>query len=584
MGIGKLYFLASFLATILNVTFALLVPLVVKFTVDNVLKGEPLDFPLVVTNMIEGVGGVNYISDNLWICGLIIVIFTMLQGFFGYHRNKNAAVSGEIVAKRLKDEMYDHMQKLPYGYHVKAQTGDLIQRATSDVETVRKFLANHVVEVVRTLTIVVISVYIMLGFSVKLTLTALAISPFMIVCTYIYFKNVKKQFLKTDEKEGELSTVLQENLSGVRVVRAFGRQKFEVDKFEKKNFEFRKLVQGLITMMGAFWAISDIFAHGTIAAVLAFGAFLTYNGEITLGTLIVFNTYTGMLIWPLRGFGRILSEMGKMQVSLGRVYEILETPAESETEGAVEHSLTGDIVFENVNFAYEEQKPILQNMSFKVKAGETIAILGSTGSGKSTLMHILLRLYDYNSGSIKINGVELKNIKKDWLRKKVGIVLQEPFLFSKTIVENLKMKKAEASIEEVHEASEIASIHDSILSFEKGYETMVGEKGVTLSGGEKQRVAIARTIINDSQILIFDDSLSAVDSETDMQIRRALKKRSKHVTTFIISQRISTLMEADRIFVLGHGNIADSGTHDELVKREGLYKRIWDIQNLMAEA
>ncbi len=572
-------FVGAMVATALATLCSFISPLIVKITVDSVINGEPMSAPAVVINFIESLGGVSALAKNLWLCAIGLVVIALVSGLLSYLNGKWLAEASENIAKGLKDRLYDHLQKLPYDYHVKAQTGDLIQRCTSDVETIRRFLSGQLIEVVRTVLMVVISLTVMWQLNWSLTLYAVIVVPFIFLFSLIFMKKITRSFLLVDEKEGELSTVLQENLSGVRVVRAFGRQRFEIDKFEERNSSFSKLNFRLIKLMALFWALSDALCLIQIALVLVLGVRLVVLGEMSLGTLLVFNTYEGMMIWPIRHLGRVLSDMGKMEVSLNRVYEVLHTPKEEDTPGAIRHSLTGDIVFDGVSFEYEKDKPVLRDLSFTVKAGETIAILGATGSGKSTLMHILLRLYDYKAGSVKINGEELRNISKHWLREKVGIVLQEPFLYSKTIRENLRMA-GDVSDADIYHSAQVAAVHDVILEFEKGYETMVGERGVTLSGGQKQRVAIARTLIKQSSILIFDDSLSAVDTHTDAEIRAALRQRSKDVTTFIISQRITTLMEADRIFVIEHGRLADSGTHEELVNRGGLYSRIWQLQSL----
>ncbi len=580
---NRMLYIVAIVSTLLATLCSVMSPIVIKITVDSVLDGQPLDAPAYVVALIERLGGVSVLARNIWLCSLAIIIITALNGLFAFARGRSVAVASENIGTYLKDSLYDHLQRLPYDYHVKAKTGDLIQRCTSDVETTRRFLSGQVIEVVRTLLIAVVTISLMIPMSVKLTLTSVVILPFIFMFSYIFFKKVQRQFKLADEKEGELSTVLQENLSGIRVVRAFGRQRFEVDKFEAKNSEFRGLQYRLIRLLAYFWSISDFMCFTQIGVTLIVGVFLTLRGEISLGEFIVFNTYVRMLIWPVRQLGRILSDMGKMGISMGRIYEILNTPVEPDTEGATDHPLEGDIVFDNVVFEYEKDNEIIKGLSFRVKAGETIAVLGTTGSGKSTIMHILLRLYDYKSGSVKINGSELRNIRKKWLREKIGIVLQEPFLYSKTIRENIRMANHAADDDDIYDATKTAAIHNAIEEFEHKYDTIVGEKGVTLSGGQKQRVAIARTLIKNSSILIFDDSLSAVDTETDLQIRNALKEKRSDATTFIISQRITTLKEADRIFVIEDGRMTDSGTHDELVSRDGLYKRIWTIQTLLED-
>jgi ATP-binding cassette subfamily B protein len=290
-----------------------------------------------------------------------------------------------------------------------------------------------------------------------------------------------------------------------------------------------------------------------------------------------------MLLWPIRQMGQILTDMGKTFVSIGRIQEILDIPEEEMDKNGLKPEIQGGIEFKDVWFEYEKGNPVLKNISFRIKKGQTVSIMGPTGSGKTTLVNLLSRLYEYTGGSIKIDGVEIKKINKEWLRQNTGMVAQEPFLYSKTISENISLARKQSSITEVCEAAGIAAVHNVIQEFGKGYDTIVGEKGVTLSGGQKQRVTIARTVINEYPILIFDDSLSAVDTETDAQIRKALKERSRNVTTLIISHRITTLSESDLILVLDKGELVQSGTHEELICQEGLYKRVWDIQGTLEE-
>jgi len=570
-------------ATMLAAFFNVIPPMVVKVTIDSVINKGPLEAPWFIVILVEAAGGVTRLAGDLWICGLMVVAAAAGNGICAFFRGKFTAKGADEFAKQLKDKLYDRLQRVPYEYHMTAKTGDLIQRCTSDVETIRRFLSMQLVEIARILCVVAYSVSIMLSLHAGYTLVAVVTVPPMFIVSLKYFKSIRKHFTLADEKEGELTAALQENLSGVRVVRAFGMQRFEAEKFESKNEEFRFLCVKMMNVMARFWSLTDALTFLQIGAVLFAGIFLALRGSITVGTLLVFLSYEGMLIYPVRQLGRILSDLGKMEVSQDRVGEILNTPAETDTPGAVSNRLDGDIVFDNVTFAYEKNRPVLNGLSFAVRKGETIALLGATGSGKTTAMHLLLRLYEYGEGTITINGRELRGIKKDHLRSRIGIVLQEPFLYSKTIRENLRMAKRGANDPEMEEAAETAAIHETINQFEKGYETMVGEKGVTLSGGQKQRLAIARTLIKQSDVLIFDDSLSAVDPETDARIRASLKKRAGGATTFIISQRIGTLMEADRIFVLEDGRLADSGTHEELSARDGLYGRIWKIQNMRDE-
>lgn len=575
-----LLYLAAIAAIGISSVITIVNPLVIGATIDSVIGTKPLDAPEFIVNIFRSMGGRSIISRNLWMCGTFIVGLSVINGIFLYLKGKWSAKASENVAKNIREKLYAHLQELPYDYHIKAKTGDLVQRCTSDVETLRSFLAVQLVEIGRTVIIISLIAAIMINLNLKLALVALITIPVIFVYAVIFFRLVQKVFLECDEEEGRLSTVLQENITGVRVVRAFGRQQFEVEKFEKENKKFRDLVYKLIKLLAYYWSVSDFICMSQIGLIVVAGAYFASKGTLSLGTLVVFTTYEGMLVYPVRQLGRILSDMGKASVSAGRIFEILNQRGEDSEKQGLMPEVHGEIQFKNVSFEYEAGKPILKNISFSVKRGQTVAILGPTGSGKTSLVNLLPRLYDYQKGSILIDGVELKTIDKKWIRNKIGIALQEPFLYSKTIKENIGITLKEMSDQSIFEAAETASIHENILEFEEGYETAVGERGVTLSGGQKQRVTIARTIIKDYPVLIFDDSLSAVDTETDARIREALKKRSKDVTTFIISHRVTTLAEADIIIVLDDGRIVQMGSHNELINREGLYKKIWGIQNL----
>jgi len=575
---NRLLYTAAILSIAVATFIAMLEPMIIKLTIDSVIGNKPLDVPVAIEKLVMLLGGTTVLVRNLWICSLSLVTLTCARGIFLFLRGNLSARAAENIARNMRVKLYDHIQNLPYEYHVKAESGDLIQRCTSDVETVRKFFAAQMVEIGRTFFIVSFAIIMMLSLNKKMTVIAMMVVPIIFIFSYVFFYKIKNSFEKADTQEGVLTSVLQENLSGVRVVKAFGRQNFEIDKYEKENMKYRDLNFKLVKLLSTYWSTSDILCMTQIGLVLVSGIYFAVNGEISLGTLVVFNTYEGMLLWPVRQLGRILSDMGKMSVSLKRITNIIDVPVEQEYGKALKPEINGEISFENVNFEYEQDNEILKDISFTVKKGETVAIVGPTGSGKSSLVHLLLRLYDYNSGSIKVDGIELKDIERKHMRSNVGIVLQEPFLYSRTIKENIKMAKIDSEDIEIHNAATVAAVHNVITSFEKGYDTVVGEKGVTLSGGQRQRVAIARTLIKDMPILIFDDSLSAVDAETDRVIRGELKKKSKGNTTFIISHRISTVMAADKIIVINHGKIESIGTHATLIVNDGIYKRIWEIQ------
>ena len=388
-----------------------------------------------------------------------------------------------------------------------------------------------------------------------------------------------------DEAEGELSTVVQENATGVRVVRAFGREQFEMERFQDKNEKFAKLWIRLGSLSGLYWGVGDFITGLQVITIIVLGTIEGVKGSISVGEFIAFASYNTALVWPIRGLGRILSDMSKAGVSFERVHYIIrgeeEDYCQKEDVKKIEKELPHyDIVFSNVSFQYGTGKQVLSNIDFTIPQGTTFGILGGTGSGKSTIAQLLNRLYQLpeGKGSITLGGTPIEEIPLEVLRKKIGIVLQEPFLYSRTIKENIRAASKEASMEDIQKAAQIACVDASIQHFTDGYETMVGERGITLSGGQKQRVAIARMLLQKAPILIFDDSLSAVDSQTDSLIRKALKQYEKEATILFISHRVATLMGADQIIVLSHGHIAERGTHEELMAASGIYRQVYDIQ------
>jgi len=570
-------FVLGMLFVVFENMFNFMGPLFLALAADILIQTTELNYPKIILDLVDFAGGRSELYSKIWLIAIVFVVVMSLRSLFLFFRSKFMAKGSETVARNTRNKVYDHIQRLPYDYHVNAETGDLIQRCTTDVETIRRFLAVQLTEVIRVVTMVVIALLILIPINVKLTLYSMVLLPVILGISFIFFKKVQQQFAKVEESDGALSTILQEGLTGVRVVRAFGRQEFERDKYSKTNIELRDKVFVLIKYFAMFYATSDIVVVAQLLICIVLGIVYAVNGAITVGQYIMFVSYVRIMIWPIRQFGRVLADMGKALIATGRLDEILQEEQEKNSLNPIMAPLDKDIEFKNVNFAYEDTK-VLNNISFKVKEGETVAILGATGSGKSTLVQLLQRLYEVEDGDIFIGDVNLRDIDKYHLRKRIGIVLQEPFLYSRTIEENIKIAEEHVDIPCIEESAKIASIHDVILSFEEGYKTVVGERGVTLSGGQKQRIAIARTVLRESDILIFDDSLSAVDTETDAKIRKSLNERKNKITTFIISHRISTLMEADRILVLEDGHIIQEGTHDTLKDIDGLYSRIWKIQ------
>jgi len=581
-GSGKRY-AGAILCVVITVTIGFVTPLVLELTIDGILGNGAIKLPGPVMEWVNARGGRDFLARNLWIMALAMFGLNLLGGVFNYLRGKWMAQASESIALNMRERLYAHLQTLDYDYHVKAETGDLIQRCTSDVETIRRFLSGQIVEVFRSVIMVAAALTILFQKNVKLTLISMILVPALFLFSMLFFKLVQRWFKESDEAEGKMSAVLQENLTGVRVVRAFARQAHEVEKFEKVNSDLRNKSFRLTDLLAVYWSSSDLMSMLQTGITLSVGAFFAARGEITLGEMTVFTSYISMLLWPIRQLGRILSDLGKSLVSFGRIQEILNQKSETEDADAGCPPLDGDIEFDHVGFEYEEKNPVLRDVHFTVKRGQTVAILGATGSGKSTLMHLLQRLYEVKRGDIRIGGVSLRKIQKKYLRSRVGLILQEPFLYSRTVRENVRIARPEAGDSEIFAAAETACAHKFITEFENGYDTMVGERGVTLSGGQKQRLAIARTLMKESDILIFDDSLSAVDVETDAAIREALARERKGMTTFIISHRLTTLAEADVIVVLEDGKVAQMGSHDELVHQDGLYKRIYTIQTALED-
>jgi ATP-binding cassette subfamily B protein len=580
---NKRYFIAALVCTVFTVAIEFITPIILAETMDHYLLGKPSRMPGFVNAWIEALGGRDFMAGHLWIAGIALVLLNVLNGVFGYIKGRTQAIAGENVSLTLRERLYSHIQRLPYAYHVKAETGDLVQRCTSDVETVRRFLATQMMQVVNALLMVAIALGYMFSENVKITLISMIMIPGLFLFAWLFFRWVIKNFRLSDEAEGKMSAVLQENLTGVRVVRAFGQQEYEVEKFDQASSDFRKKTFKLCNLLAVYWATSDLMSMLQSMMTLLACVYFAIQGEITVGALIIFTSYIWKLLFPIRQLGRILSDAGKSKVALDRIQEILGVPEEPAEPEAIKPSLKGDIVFDHVTFGYDSGKDVLRDMSFTIPAGKTVAILGATGSGKSTVAHLIQRLFDVKDGEIRIGGTPINQIDRYYLRSRVGLVLQEPFLYSKTLKENVGIALRDASDADIDRAVTDAAAKEFILNSDKGFDTLVGERGVTLSGGQKQRIAIARTLMKDNDILIFDDSLSAVDTETDAQIRAALKKRSKDTTTIIISHRVVTLSQADLILVMEDGKITEQGTHNELIHSGGLYSRIFNIQSALEE-
>ena len=554
-------------------------PQIVNFTVDNLLSGKPWEAPKLLAPYINVPEMIAFLQDRLWLVALAVIAVGGLSvacRFCNMYFNNKG---GESLVKTIRDDLFSHIGKLPQSFYAQNKTGDLIQRSTSDVEMVKNFVSEQLVPLFRVVILLTVSLSVMFVMNYKLALVSFAFVPIVLTYSLVFRHHISKHFEACDVCEGELSSIAQENLTGVRVVRAFGREKSEIEKFDAKNKEYGDRNVRLTWLFTWFWIIGDFFSGMQVLAVLGVGTYLCVAQGMELGDLLAFVTYNAMMLWPVRSLGRIVSEMSKAGVALGRINHILNTAPELQTEQVAEPDFGGDIVFDHVSFAYEKDgAQILHDVSFEVKGGSVIGIMGGTGSGKSTLMGLLDRLYELEDGSITIGGVPIACIDRDTLHRRVGYVLQDTYLFSGTIAENICMGSECVDMDVVKHASEVACFDGAVSEFKDGYETFVGERGVTLSGGQKQRCAIARMLATKPDIMIFDDSLSAVDSETDAAIRRALKREFEGCTVILISHRVTTLMHADKIVVLDEGRVAEMGTHAELLEGGGIYSRVCSMQ------
>jgi ATP-binding cassette subfamily B protein len=522
------------------------------------------------------------LSRTLILIAAGFVGLAMFEGSFAYISSRLASYSAESITNRLRNFLFDHIQRLSFAYHSKTPTGDLIERVTSDVDSVRTFFNDQAIGIGRIILLFIINFIAIWWLSWKLALASIAVVPVIVIVSLWFFSRVTKAYEAYQEQEAKLTTTLQENLTGVRVVKAFARQGYEIDKFEKDNWEKYLRGRKLMRMQSLFWPLSDLLCGFQMLAGFIFAGILAIRGEITIGTYPAYVGLVVWLIWPMRNLGRIIVNTSTGLVSYDRLMEIVKQQREPLTDGSVVPvgPVRGDIVFENVSFQYSDgNSEVLKNISFKVQAGQSVALLGSTGSGKTTLVNMLPRFYEYTDGRIMLDNEELKDYSREYLRKQIGIVEQEPFLFSRTIRENITYGVGRnVPQEEIEKAARAAAVHDVILAFPSGYNTLVGEKGVTLSGGQRQRVAVARTILKNPRILILDDSTSSVDTETEAEMRSALNTLMQNRTTFIIAHRIQSVMNADLILVMDKGEIIQMGRHNELVTQAGIYREIYDIQ------
>jgi len=606
---SKKYFFIAVILSFAAIGFSMLPPLIIQYATDNVLQGLDNKVNAAVAIVIKIVRAV-FGSNELLIASLALIFCALVNGVLQFTQARFMAYGSETLVKTARDTMFRHVLRLPFKWHTEHQTGDTIQRCTSDINATRTFVAQQLVVVLRSTITLGFGLFILITTNFRLSLSVIAFFPIFFLNTVYFSKKFAKIREAGEKTESNLTVDVQENLTGVRVVRAFGREEHELAKFNDLNEKHTTTWLGMAKQLSLFQSFSDFLAPGMTLVIVVAGAIMSVRTPelLTIGEIFAFVILSNQVRMAVNQLGRTLGNMSSAIVAMRRLRELLDNIPESEPETALKPPMNGDIVFRNVKFTYlppektqeqeneerknaenknadddEKREPVevLKGLNLTIKGGSTLGILGATGSGKSTLTYLLTRLYDLadGGGDIRIGGIDVRDIDRFYLRENIGLVLQEPFLFSKNIADNIAITQKKTDLDAVRAKCRVASIDEDITAFEKGYDTMIGERGVTLSGGQKQRVAIARTLMKESPVVIFDDSMSALDMETDKQIRDALRLATGTATMIIISHRVATLMTADKIAVIEDGRVSEFGTHRQLVNLGGKYKRVYDIQS-----
>ncbi len=523
-------------------------------------------------------GGPEWVFNHKWIIAISTVVIGLITAGFFIFRGIMRSSIGTGISKRIRLDLFYHIERLPYSFIKTHNNGDLLQTCMRDESTLRMFLVRQFFSLCQTFLTLIISFVILLTLDWKIALTSIALIPPLMLYSYFLIRKEAKLYRLTDDSEAVVIGKIEENINSIRVVKAYNNERNEIKEFKEDLLDYKKKYIKWRRVGSFFFSSTDILVFGEIIATALMSAYLCYVGDISLGTLIIAITYTAAVVWPIREAVSTINDFSKAMVAVDRMKLILDHPLE-DIDSGLTPKIEGEIIFDNVSFKYDDdEKEILDSVSFKIRPGQTVAIMGKTGSGKSTLSSLLTRLYEYSSGSILIDNVELKNIQRKHIRKNVAMVLQEPFLFSRSIYENMTIANKDVTMDDVNEALKTADFYDTVAAFKDGYNTIIGERGTTLSGGQRQRLAMARTILNNAPIVIFDDSLSAVDVETDIRIRSALKQRKHKSTTLIVTHRVMTAKDADLIIVLNDGKVDQIGSHDELIKKNGFYQKIYKIQ------
>lgn len=574
------YFVGSVLFTLAVSLLDMANPRIISFTVDSVIGDLAPELPPVLNGMLSSIGGIAFLKAHLGAIAALIITIALVRALFRYLWRFYNAKGAETFVENTRNTVFSHLLALPVSWHGSHHTGDIIQRCTSDIETIKMFLTEQMGSLFRIIPTLGLSFFFMYRIHPRLMAYGVMFIPLIIAYSFFFHHKIGSAFRNADEEEGKLSAIAQENLTGVRVVRAFGKERYERERFEAKNKTYTTYWIDLMKLLSAFWCSMDLLSGAQILTITTLGAYYAVHGQLTAGEFIAFLTYNTMMIWPVRMLGRIIANLSKAGVAIDRLRKIMNAEPEEDPKDAESADLRGDIVFDHVSYSFNGNEEVLKDVSFTAEAGSTVGILGGTGSGKSTLMYLLNRLYPLpaENGTITIGGTDVQMMKAKELRSGIGMVLQEPYLFSRSLEDNIRIADKHADRDAVREAAEIAALEEAVDHFEDGYDTFVGERGVTLSGGQKQRTAIAQMLIRKPPIMVFDDSLSAVDAETDAKIRKALQENTGSATVFLIAHRITTLMHADRIIVMDRGRVRECGTHEELMEQHGIYRRIYDLQ------
>ncbi|MCM3616442.1 ABC transporter ATP-binding protein/permease [Sutcliffiella horikoshii] len=554
-------FYISLIFLLLVTVITVIYPVILQVTIDEVIEKQQFQY-------------VPYIA--LGFIGIMA-----LKGLFTYFNQFLGDLFGIRSVYRLRNELYEKLQFLPFRYYDNAKTGDLMSRLTADVEGFRFFLSFGFAELIRFVLLVTISLGLMFYYSVALTFVTLLAMPFLAFVTYRFDKRVHPAFRGIRKSFGKLNTNVQENISGINTVKSLSREGYQINKFNDSNVDYKDKYISTSNIWAKFFPLMEFIGNACVVGLLAFGGYLVINGQLSEGALVAFFSLVWYIVWPIANLGFVINQFSQAKASGERLLEILEAEEDIQDSPDAKDvpNLKGHVTFEDVTFSYpNEDKTALENVSFDATPGKQIGLIGATGSGKTSITQLITRFYEPQSGRILIDGEEVNKYSLYSLRNQIGFVLQESFLFSSTIKSNIAYGRPNASMEEIVRAAKMAQAHEFIMELPDGYDTMLGERGMGLSGGQKQRIAIARALILDPSILVLDDATSAVDMQTEFNIQRELKAALAGRTTFIIAHRISSLKHADEILVLEEGKVVERGTHDELVQKNGAYRRIYDIQ------